>query len=169
MKVAFDVYAQWITGGDEVFHDDVDDVLMEDFYVAEGVYVELQTLQLDTALVRNIRDPDGGEVGEVGERADGSELRNLEIDLDLTARKLVRKRVQRKEIHLRAWRGLNIKTLLVRRRQWTFSCGHRHDLNHKEITLCNLCVLCVSVVYLHLENSYHRDAENTEVAQRRNQ
>jgi hypothetical protein len=35
VKVAFDVYAQWITGGDEVFQDDVDYVLVENLYVPE--------------------------------------------------------------------------------------------------------------------------------------
>jgi hypothetical protein len=125
VEVAFKVDAQRIAGGDEVFQDDVDYVLVEDFYVAEGVYVELQTLQLDTTLVWNVCDPDGGEVGEVGERADGRKLRNLEIDFNLAARKLVSERVQRKQIHLRSRRRLNIKTLLIWRRQWTFVNGHQ--------------------------------------------
>ena len=34
------------------------------------------------------------------------------------------------------------------------------------ISLCNLCVLCVSVVYFAARN-YHRDTEDTEVAQRK--
>jgi len=34
-------------------------------------------------------------------------------------------------------------------------------------SLCNLCVLCVSVVCFCLEFVNHRDTENTEVAQRR--
>lgn len=44
VEVAFDVDAQGIAGGDEVFEDDVDDVLVENFDVAERIYVELQTL-----------------------------------------------------------------------------------------------------------------------------
>jgi len=35
------------------------------------------------------------------------------------------------------------------------------------ISLCNLCVLCVSVVWFYSEFINHRDTENTEVAQRR--
>ena len=35
------------------------------------------------------------------------------------------------------------------------------------ISLCNLCVLCVSVVCFCLEFVNHRDTENTEIAQRR--
>ncbi len=125
MKVAFDLYTQGLTGGDEVFQDDVDYVFVEDLYIAKGIYVKLQALQLDATFVRNVRDPDGREVGKIGERADGSELRDLEIDFDLAARKLVRKRVNRKKIHLRARRGLNVKTLLVGLRQWTFGYGHQ--------------------------------------------
>ena len=108
VKVAFNFYVQRIAGGDEVFQDDVDHVLVEDLHVPEGVDVELQTLQLDATLVGNVRDPDRGEVGEVGERADRRELGDLEINLDFAARKLVRKRVERKQVHLRARRGLNV-------------------------------------------------------------
>jgi hypothetical protein len=35
------------------------------------------------------------------------------------------------------------------------------------ISLCNLCVLCVSVVWFYSEFINHRDTENAEVAQRR--
>ena len=114
VEVAFDLDEQRITGGDEVFENDVDDVLVEDFYVTKRVDVELQTLQLDAALVRNVLDADGREIRKVRERADRRKLGNLEIDLDLTAGKLVRERVERKQIHLRSWRRLNIQTLLVR-------------------------------------------------------
>ena len=34
------------------------------------------------------------------------------------------------------------------------------------ISLCNLCVLCVSVVDEFRAKTYHRDTENTEIAQR---
>jgi hypothetical protein len=44
VKVAFDFDAQRVAGGDEVFEDDVDYVLVEDFDVAERIDVELQTL-----------------------------------------------------------------------------------------------------------------------------
>ena len=36
-------------------------------------------------------------------------------------------------------------------------------------SLCNLCGLCVSVVIVTREFFYHRDTEDTEVAQRRQQ
>ena len=86
MEVAFDFDAQRIAGGDEVFENDVDYVLVEDFHVAEGIYVELQTLQFDTTLVRNIFETDGGEVRKIRERADRRELGNLEIDFDFADR-----------------------------------------------------------------------------------
>ena len=44
VEVALDFDAEGIAGGDEVFEDDVDYVLVEDFDVAERIYVELQTL-----------------------------------------------------------------------------------------------------------------------------
>ena len=56
VEVAFDLDAQRIAGGDEVFENDVDDVLVKDLHVAKRVDVELQTLQLDAALVRNVFD-----------------------------------------------------------------------------------------------------------------
>src|SRR5215216_1659230 len=65
VEVAFDVDLKGVAGADEVFEDDVDDVLVEDFDVAERVDVELQTLQLDAALVGDIFEAEGGEVREV--------------------------------------------------------------------------------------------------------
>jgi len=40
-------------------------------------------------------------------------------------------------------------------------------MSHLQCSLCNLGVLCVSVVCFCLEFVNHRDTENTEVAQRR--
>src|SRR5262245_38080682 len=102
-----------LASGDEVFHDDVDNVLVEDLHVSETVYVERQALQLDATLVGNVFDADGGEVGEIRERTNRGELRDLEIYLDLAAGKLVGKRVERKQIHLRARRRFNVEALLV--------------------------------------------------------
>src|ERR1043165_2647716 len=42
-----------------------------------------------------------------------------------------------------------------------------HKKSGKRTSLCNLCVLCVSVVCFCLEFINHRDTENTEVAQRK--
>jgi hypothetical protein len=113
VEVAFDVDLQRIAGSDEVFEDDVDYVLVKDLHVSKRVDVKLQALQLDAALVGNVSDADGGEVGKIRERADRGELRDLEIDRDLTAGELVRERVERKQIHLRARRRLNVEALLV--------------------------------------------------------
>jgi len=41
-----------------------------------------------------------------------------------------------------------------------------HKKSRRSSSLCNLCVLCVSVVCFCLEFVNHRDTENTEVAQR---
>jgi hypothetical protein len=104
VEVAFDFDAQRIAGSDEVFQDDIDNVLVEDLHASERVDVELQTLQLDTPLVGYVLESNGGEVRKIGERTDGGELRDLEIDLDFTARKLVGERIERKEFHFRPWR-----------------------------------------------------------------
>ena len=125
VEVAFDFHSQWIARGDEVFEDDVDHVLVENLHVTERVYVELQAFQFDTTFVGNVFEPDRGEVWKVGEWANRCELGDLEIDFDLVAGKFVRKRVQRKQIHLRTRRRLNVETLLVWRQQRTFGCGHR--------------------------------------------
>src|SRR5215211_7047352 len=64
VEVAFDVDLKGVAGADEVFEDDVDDVLVEDFDVAERVDVELEALEFHAALVRHVLDAEGGEVGE---------------------------------------------------------------------------------------------------------
>ena len=42
----------------------------------------------------------------------------------------------------------------------------RSDMTQLDSSLCNLCVLCVSVVNNPKRKTHHRDTENTEVAQR---
>src|SRR5678816_4625607 len=69
MKVAFNLNLQRITRGNEVLEDDVGYMLVEDFDVSERVDVELQTLQLNAALVGNVLEANCGEVGEVGKGA----------------------------------------------------------------------------------------------------
>src|SRR5438477_3700423 len=101
VEVAFDFYAQRITGGDKIFEDQVDDMLVKDFYVAERINVELQTLQLDAAFIRNILEPDRGKIRKVRKRTDAGELRNFEIYLYLFARILIRKSIERIKIHFR--------------------------------------------------------------------
>jgi len=44
VEVALDFDAQRVAGGDEVFEDDVDYVLVKNFDIPERVYVKLQTL-----------------------------------------------------------------------------------------------------------------------------
>src|ERR671912_2996335 len=113
VEVAFEFDADGVAGGDEVFEDDVDDVLVEDFHLAERVDVELQTLQLDAALVGHVFEAQDGEIGEVREGADGRELGHLELDADFAARVLVGEGVERVEVHLRARRRADVEALLV--------------------------------------------------------
>src|ERR1051326_1580680 len=125
MEVAFDLDTQWIAGGDEVFENDVDDVFVEDLHIAKRVYVELQTLQLHTTLVGNVFNADSGEVGKIRERADRRELGDLEINLDLTAGKLVCERFERKQLHLRSQCRLNIHIRIMGGNTPFVSCRDR--------------------------------------------
>src|SRR5687768_10916497 len=79
VKIAFDLHTQRITGGDEVFQNDIDDVLVKDLHVSKRVDVELQTLQFDAAFVGNILETDSCKVGKIREWADRRKLRDLEI------------------------------------------------------------------------------------------
>src|SRR5438093_1547160 len=115
VEVAFDFYAQRIAGVHKIFEDHVDYVLVKDLNFAKRIDVQLQTLQLDAAFVRNVFKPNRGEVREIRERADASKFRNLKIDFDFSANELVRKSVERIEIHLCARRRTNLEALNVRR------------------------------------------------------
>ena len=117
VKVAFDLNAQRIAGFHKVFENHVDYMLVKNLHVAKRIDVELQTLQFDAAFVRNVLKANGRKVGKVRERADAGELRHLELDLDFAAGKLVRKSVERIELHLCARRRANIETLLIWFRQ----------------------------------------------------
>ena len=113
MKVAFNLNLQRITCGNEVLEDDVGYMLVEDFDVSERVDVELQTLQLNAALVGNVLEANCGEVGEVGKGADCGELSYLEVDPDFLTGKLIRKGIQRKQVHLLARSRTDVQTLLI--------------------------------------------------------
>src|SRR5215813_13793918 len=120
VEVAFNLDAEWIAGVHEIFEDDVDDVLVEDFHFPERVDVELQTLQFDTAIVGYVRETNGCEIRKVRERTDAGELRNLEIDFDFFAGKLIRKSVERIELHLFPRSRMNVEALLIGRRQFSY-------------------------------------------------
>ena len=64
---------------DEVFHDDVDAVLVEVAVVAEGEEVELERLAFDHALVGQVGDADLSEVGLSGDGAEAGELGAVEL------------------------------------------------------------------------------------------
>src|SRR5207249_10408790 len=114
IEIAFNLYAQRIARVHKIFEDQVDDMLVKNFYVAKRIDVELQTLQLDSTFVRRVLDPNRGKVGEVGERADAGELGYLEIDFDFFSGKLVRKSVEWVKAHLFARCRANVQALLIR-------------------------------------------------------
>src|SRR6185503_20118351 len=53
-----------------------------------------------------------------------------------------------------------------RSRRVGFSNWRHTAVSEKRSSLCNLCVLCVSVVNRFAAKHHHRDTENTEAAQR---
>ncbi len=122
VKVTHDLNAERIACRDKVFKDDVNDVLVEDFYTSERIYVQLQALEFHTALVWNVLDTDRREVWKVREGTDRGELGYFKIDLDLSAGKLIWKGVQRKQVHLGPWRRTDVETLLVGWRRNFFGC-----------------------------------------------
>src|SRR5688572_15400860 len=115
VKISFDLHGQRIARCDEVFENDIDDVLVKDLHVAKRVDVELQTLEFNATFIGNVFETDYGEIGKIGERTDRRKLGNLEIDLYLASGKLIRKRIERKEFHLLTRSRLNVETLLVYR------------------------------------------------------
>src|SRR5947209_5569519 len=117
VEVAFDLDFHGVARRDEVFEDDVDDMLVENLHVAERVDVKFQALEFDAALRRDVLDAKGREVREVGERADAGELRQLEADAYLTARIFIGEGVERVEVHLLARRRAYVEALLVRGRR----------------------------------------------------
>ena len=63
----------------EVFHDDVDAVLVEIAVIAEGEEVELEALRLYHALIGQVHNLDLGEVGLAGDGTQRGELRAVEL------------------------------------------------------------------------------------------
>src|SRR4051794_9026502 len=74
-------------GADYIFEHAIDDVLLEDAYVAISRHVFLERLQLKAIILRHVPDPDNTEVGEARFWANGSKFGN--VDLNLVSRELV--------------------------------------------------------------------------------
>src|SRR5690349_19969651 len=114
MKIAFDIHAHRIARDDEFFENDGDDVLVKGLHVDKRDSVQLQTLELDAALVGNVLETDRCEVRKIRERTDRRKLGNFEVDPDLATGKLVGERVELKQGHLRTRRRLNIQALIIK-------------------------------------------------------
>jgi hypothetical protein len=85
----FDFHEPRLDDGDQVVHDFIGDVLVEDSLVAEALQVDLQALELDAFFVGRVGDRDGAEVGLAGLRADRGELGRDDFDLVIAGGKLV--------------------------------------------------------------------------------
>jgi len=79
---------------DEVFHDDVDAVLVEVAVVTETEEVELEALALHHALIGEIADAYLGKVGLAGDGAEAGELGAVELHPVVVLRMFVRKGLQ---------------------------------------------------------------------------
>ena len=88
------LYVLGIHQFDEVLHDLVDTILMEIPVVAETEQVQFQALALDHPNVRDITDPDLGEVRLTSDRAQARELRAVEPHPVIVALMLVDERLQ---------------------------------------------------------------------------
>ena len=108
VEITLDLNSQRIARGDKIVEDHIDNVFVKDLYVAERIDVEFQALEFDAAFVGNVFELDDSEVGEIRERANGGELRHLELDPDLFARIFVAERIKRKKLHLLARSGANV-------------------------------------------------------------
>ena len=110
---------------------------------------------------------------------DNLSLRKLQVDSDLTKFSTEVRRPWptpcAHEQHLPSeYSQLRVKVAQKARKDKTFLCfvelalkGALHEKSFETSSLCNLCVLCASVVKNCSKKNYHRDTENTEVAQRR--
>src|SRR5258705_12754432 len=84
---------------DEVLEDTIHDVLMKDLQGPERIDVQLERLQFNAKLVRNVVDLNCGEVRKIRERTDCSELRTGERNVYLFALVLILEGIQAWEIH----------------------------------------------------------------------
>src|SRR6185503_1967143 len=68
VEVSFNLNAQRVTGPDKILENHVDDVFMKDLHLSKRIDVELQALQFNASLIRNILQANGGEIGKIGKR-----------------------------------------------------------------------------------------------------
>jgi hypothetical protein len=75
IEIALDMAFERIASCHKILQNPVDGVLVEDLHVAERIDIELERFQLYAAAVGHVTNVDSGEIGEIGERADGREFR----------------------------------------------------------------------------------------------
>lgn len=68
-------------GGDQVVENAIGDGFVESALVAVGPNVELETLQFDAGLVRDVIENQRREIGLAGHRAQAGEFRNLHVNV----------------------------------------------------------------------------------------
>ena len=78
VKQAYDLQVLGIHELDQIFHDDINAILVEVAMIAETKQVELQAFALDHALARDVVDDDAAEVGLACLGTQGGELGAVE-------------------------------------------------------------------------------------------
>ena len=71
----------YVFGGhqaDEVFHDDIDTILMKGPVIAETEQIQFQALAFHHFYIGNIIDVDGGEIRLAGDRTEAGKFRTVE-------------------------------------------------------------------------------------------
>ena len=94
VKIPDDSHRSRMTGPDQVVEDPVDDVFVEGPFRAEGPKIKLKGFELDTQLVWDITDANGGKVGLSGARAHTSKLGTLHADFIIPTGTRVREGLQ---------------------------------------------------------------------------
>ena len=82
-------------GGHQIVENTVCDGFMEGALVAEAPHVELEAFELDTALIGNVVENQGREIGLPGFWAKTREFRDFHVNDEVTLRRGVRESFQR--------------------------------------------------------------------------
>src|SRR4051812_28565986 len=85
----FDLHKSRLDDGDQVIHDRIGNVFVEDSLVTEALQVELQTFQLDAFFVGSVGDSECPEIWLASLRADRGELGSHNSDFVVAGWKLV--------------------------------------------------------------------------------
>lgn len=85
VELGGEAHVAGLGGGHQVIQNLVGDGFVEGAFVAVGPHVELEALEFDTELVRDVVQDQGGEVGLAGLGAEAGEFGNFHVDVEIPA------------------------------------------------------------------------------------